>query len=209
MGYNPLKKGKRVNWATAFILLVILILIYIGHIKLTGNFHVVSAGTCYRSGQLSPGLLTKYVLQYEIKSILNLRGENPDKNWYVDEIDTAKKLNINHYDVSLSSTQRPTHEDLVQLSKIFRDAPRPILIHCEGGADRSGLVAAMWKVYVDKASKSDAKQQLSFWFGHFPVFGTREMDRFFDAWYSAFRAISDGVGAVRYLIPAAFPKSLA
>lgn len=184
MGYNPMKNRKRVNLATVFIFLVIVILMYIGHIKLTGNFHVVSTGTCYRSGQLSPGLLTKYVHQYEIKSILNLRGENPDKNWYVDEIDTAKTLNINHYDVSLSSTQRPTHEDLVQLSKIFRDAPRPILIHCEGGADRSGLAAAMWKVCVDKASKSDAKQQLSFWFGHFPVFGTREMDRFFDAWYS-------------------------
>jgi len=56
------------------------------------------------------------------------------------------------------------------------------LIHCQSGADRTGLAAAIWKVIVDNDPKSDAEKQLSIFFGHLPIGKTAAMDRFFQNW---------------------------
>jgi protein tyrosine/serine phosphatase len=147
-----------------------------------GNFHEISPGEAYRSAQLDKAQLEHYIKKYGIRSILNLRGENPNLKWYRDEITVSDAYNLAHYDLSLSSDREPGEEDMRKLLDVFRHAPRPILIHCKAGADRSGLVAAMWKVIVDKEPKSEAKKQLSFFYGHIPVSGTYAMDRFFQNW---------------------------
>ena len=113
---------------------------------------------------------------------MNLRGQNPGKEWYENELRTCKKYGIEHYDLALSSTHEPNTQAMNKMIEIFTSAPRPILIHCQYGADRSGLVAAMWKVIVDKEPKSEAKKQLSFLYGHVPILGRGAMDRFFDKW---------------------------
>ena len=69
-----------------------------------------------------------------------------------------------------------------RLIGLQKDAPRPVLIHCKTGADRSGLAAAMWKVVVDKEPKSEAAKELSFWYGHIPIGKTIAMDQFLKNW---------------------------
>ena len=46
----------------------------------------------------------------------------------------------------------------------------------------SGLVAAMWKVIVDKEPKSEAGKQLSILYGHLPIGKTTATDHFFENW---------------------------
>ena len=150
----------------------------IGH----GNFHPITEGKAYRSAQLSREKLEFYVKNYHIRSILNLRGNGGNARWYLDELQVSRKYDIRHYDLWLSASREPSPEEVQILMAIFRDAPRPILIHCKGGADRAGLVAAMWKVIVDKEPKLQAEKQLSVMFGHLPVGETAAMDRFFDKW---------------------------
>ena len=169
-----------------FITLLILILAlaggYIFYVVDQGNFHSITEGEAYRSAQLDRNKLEYYIRRYNIKSILNLRGQNPDLDWYREEIIVSAANRIKHYDIALSSTKEPTENDVKQLTEIFREAPRPILIHCEAGADRSGLVAAMWKVIVDQESKPEAEEQLSIFYGHVPLGGRDAMDRFFQNW---------------------------
>lgn len=155
---------------------------YEGYLYLSGNFHAITAGEAYRSAQLEKSLFEYYVRKYNIRSILNLRGQHPDQQWYQDEINVSAALNIMHYDIPLSSKKEPSKQDVEQLIYLFKSAPRPVLIHCQAGADRSGLAAAMWKVIIDKESKSAAKKQLSVLYGHIPIAGTAAMDRFFDKW---------------------------
>lgn len=169
----------------AVTILMLLVLVtggYVAYIMETGNFHCITPGESYRSAQLDGNQLEYYIKRNHIKSILNLRGSSFDMQWYRDEIGMSAKYKVAHYDVTLSASSEPTMDDVKKIIAIFNTAPRPILIHCKAGADRSGLVAAMWKVVVDKEPKSEARKQLTIFYGHIPVAGTYAMDRFFYKW---------------------------
>ena len=167
---------------TSLALMLILAGSYIFYLVDHGNFHTITDGEAYRSAQLDRDKLEYYIRRYNIKSVLNLRGQNPDSDWYREELIVSAANRIKHYDIALSSTKEPTENDVKQLMEIFREAPRPILIHCQAGADRSGLVAAMWKVIVDQESKPEAEEQLSIFYGHVPLGGRYAMDKFFRKW---------------------------
>ncbi len=152
------------------------------YIEEEGNFHCITNNEAYRSAQLDRDELIYYIQQYKIKSILNLRGKNPKKKWYKEEINVCKQYKVNHYDLHLSAQSKPSKSNIKKLIKIFQLAQLPILIHCKSGADRSGLVAAMWKFYIDKTSKAEASKQLSIFYGHLPFGPTSAMDKFFDNW---------------------------
>jgi len=147
-----------------------------------GNFHAITAGEAYRSGQLDADELDYYIRKYSIRSILNVAGEIVDGPHYRDEISACRQYGLSHYDVKLPSSSQPSLEKMKALIEVFRNAPRPILIHCRSGADRTGLVAAMWKVVVDGESKEEAARCLSMWYGHFPLGRTRSMDDSFRRW---------------------------
>jgi len=164
------------------VLLALLIASYFLYIEEQGNFYPITPGEAYRSAQMDRDELEYYIKSYNIRSILNLRGSNPNAQWYIEEMKVSEELNVRHYDISLSATREPGDEDVQRLIEVFKSAPRPILIHCKAGADRSGLAAAMWKVIINKEPKSVAKRQLSILYGHIPVAGTAAMDRFFDKW---------------------------
>lgn len=152
------------------------------YVRESHNFHPITEGEAYRSAQLDREEFEYFINRYNIKSIINLRGENPEAPWYREEMVVSGERNIKHYDIALSSSREPTEEDVRKLIEIFRTAPRPVLIHCLAGADRSGLAAAMWKVIIDKAPKSEAEKQLSILYAHLPVGKACAMDRFFRDW---------------------------
>ncbi len=147
-----------------------------------GNFHPITVGEAYRSAQMDGDRLKDYINNYNIKSILNLRGRAAEEKWYAEEMKVSAEYKVKHYDLFLSAYSQPTPEETRNLLALFKAAPRPILIHCQAGADRSGLVAAMWKVIVDKESKIVAGNQLSILYGHLSLGPASAMDRFFENW---------------------------
>lgn len=157
--------------------------IYAYKVAQENNFHQITKGEAYRSAQLAGDELKHYIDVYHIKSILNLRGKEPGKRWYNEEVKVSEDKAVKHYDVYLSAYREPTAEMVRTLVELIKSAPRPILIHCQGGADRSGLVAAMWKVIVDKEPKREAGKQLSILYGHLPFGPASAMDQFFDKWH--------------------------
>jgi len=171
--------------ALAFVFLLLSTAAYFFYMEEQGNFHPITPGEAYRSAQLDRDEFEYYINKYNLKSIINLRGEHPDEPWYGEEIQLCAEKNVKHYNIALSSSREPADEDVRKLIAIFENAPRPVLIHCQAGADRSGLAAAMWKVIVDKEWKSKAQKQLSLFYGHLPIGKTTAMDRFFQKWTPA------------------------
>jgi undecaprenyl-diphosphatase len=141
---------------------------YISSDLIHDNLRVVAAGQAYRSGQMDAEGFTSVIEHYGIKSILNLRGENPTTSWHQAEIATAAKLNVVHYDRSLGSGTRLTLAQMDDLVTLLRQAPKPVLIHCNGGADRSALVAALYDFAIRGQPPAEANKEFSVWNGHVP-----------------------------------------
>jgi protein tyrosine/serine phosphatase len=145
------------------------------------NLRTVDSGQAYRSGQMSTNALARCIRTYGIKSILNLRGKNASYRWYVRETEMAEALTIAHYDFGISSGQELRVEDMDKITQLLRDAPKPVLIHCIGGADRSGLASAIYLYTIAGATPAEADRELSLWNGHVPLLrpSVSAMDRSF------------------------------
>lgn len=132
------------------------------------NFHAVVDGEVYRSAQFNSGQLKGYAEKYGIKSVLNLRGPNQGSAWWEEEVAISEKLGVKHYDLALSSKYELTPEQIQELLVILREAPKPLLIHCAHGADRSALAAAIYLHAVKGYPCAKARAQLSVLHGHIP-----------------------------------------
>jgi protein tyrosine/serine phosphatase len=147
-----------------------------------GNFHPITPNEAYRSAQMDQDELEYYINKFGIKSIINLRGKSDGEDWYKEEAAICRNFTISHYDLALSADKAPTSREIEELIGLFRSVPRPVLIHCQAGADRSGLAAAIWKMAIDRSSKSVAMEQLSIRFGHMPFGPTQVLDSFIKNW---------------------------
>jgi membrane-associated phospholipid phosphatase/protein tyrosine phosphatase (PTP) superfamily phosphohydrolase (DUF442 family) len=133
------------------------------------NLRVVVPGEVYRAGLMSTNALAGCIEKYGIKSILNLRGEGKSWEWYGHELEAAKQLNVAHYDFGISARQELTDSELARLEQILHDAPQPVLIHCDGGADRSALASAIYLYAIAGKPPEEAERELSPWNGHLPI----------------------------------------
>src|SRR5262245_35191948 len=139
---------------------------YLGVMRLAGNFHTTVPGQLYRSAQPTPFALASYQRIYGIKTIINLRGKNAGRPWYDAEVAAASRLGITHLDFRMSARQELSQSEAEAVSAMLHHAEKPILIHCEGGADRSGLIAALYVAAVAHGGEEAAEAQISIRYGH-------------------------------------------
>jgi protein tyrosine phosphatase (PTP) superfamily phosphohydrolase (DUF442 family) len=132
------------------------------------NFHLVIPGCVYRSGQLSPESLEDRATRNGIRSVINLRGANPGDDWYEMERAAARHQGLKLYDLPVDS-QCPTAGELKELLEVLQRCPKPVLVHCQSGIDRSGIVAAICILLLDESGTVEqAETQLGWRYGHMP-----------------------------------------
>ncbi|MDE2183879.1 MAG: hypothetical protein KGJ78_12745 [Alphaproteobacteria bacterium] len=113
------------------------------------NFHWIREGEAARSSQAHFGGLGRLMRRHGLKSILNLRGENSDLSWWRYERHVCERLAARHIDTMLDSRKLPTRAMLTTLIDAFDQAPRPFLLKCSGGQDRTSLAAALYLIHRD------------------------------------------------------------
>jgi protein tyrosine phosphatase (PTP) superfamily phosphohydrolase (DUF442 family) len=148
----------------------------------TGNFGVVEPGRIYRSAQLGPGALAQILRDRRIKTVLNLRGSNPDQAWYRAERAATLAAGATQVDVPMSSDQWLARDQARTLLEVLDSGAYPLLIHCEWGAERTGLVAAIATLLRPGASLADARAQFSPYFLFLPIRDGRVMAGHLDAY---------------------------
>jgi protein tyrosine/serine phosphatase len=160
---------------------------YFGSLQIDGNIHVVEPGQLVRSGQLSKAGFARVIRHDGIRAIVNLRGAHGGAPWYEDELAVSDSLGVAHYDYGLSAERPVTRTQIDSILALLRAVPKPVLIHCQGGADRSGLVAALYEAEIVGRTPAVADRQLALRYGHFPYLGSRTvaMDRSFWAYLRA------------------------
>ena len=145
----------------------------------SGNTHTVVPGRLYRTAQLTPERLSKHVERYGIKTVVNLRGR-PFADWYGDECRATQALGVSQEDVVTSANRLPVPQELRRLIEVFDRSEHPVTIHCQQGADRTGLAAAVYLLLYTDADYPTARRQRSPRYGHIAFDKAAAMDDFFD-----------------------------
>jgi protein tyrosine/serine phosphatase len=141
---------------------------YCGLLIWSGNHHTVVEGQLYRSAQLNGQEFGEEIDAHHIRTVLNLRGANQTDSWYQEEVEATRAHGAAHVDVGISAREGVAPEKVAQILAVLRDAPKPILVHCKSGADRTGFVAALYRYAIEGQSAKMAAHELSQRYGHFP-----------------------------------------
>ncbi|MBU1238155.1 dual specificity protein phosphatase family protein [Myxococcota bacterium] len=115
------------------------------------NLHRVSP-VLYRSAQpTAEGM--REAKRMGIKTVVNLRALHSD----TDKL-TGTGLFHEHIQVK---AWHPEVEDVVRFLKIVNDPSKtPVLVHCQHGADRTGVMVAVYRVAVQGWSKKEAIREM-------------------------------------------------
>ena len=114
------------------------------------NFHKVSQ-TLYRSAQPNKKEMQQ-LKNYGINTIINLRNSLSDKQ-------EVKNSGLKLIEIPIK-TKKISYEDMVDAMIAFRDAPKPVLVHCRRGSDRTGCFVACYRMLFEDVSREEAKKEL-------------------------------------------------
>jgi protein tyrosine phosphatase (PTP) superfamily phosphohydrolase (DUF442 family) len=128
----------------------------------------------WRANQPSPARLRKY-RKMGIRTIVSLRGETTDPTFEL-ERETCAALGLNFVVLRGRARRMAFREELLAILDLFDTAPRPVLFHCKSGADRTGLVAALYLLDRKGASVAEAQRQLHWRFLHLRHSNTGVLD---------------------------------
>jgi hypothetical protein len=152
------------------------------------NVHTVVPGRVYRTAQLKADRLRALVAEKGIRTVVNLRGVCADAPWYLSECRATHAADVNQEDVTFSAKRFPAPTELARLIDVLDHTAYPIALHCQRGADRTGMAATVVRLLQTDDDLAAARRQLWPRYGHFPIGRTAVLDAFFDyyaAWLAA------------------------
>ena len=114
------------------------------------NLHQVTP-EIYRSEQPDDEAFTE-LRHFGIQSVLNLRDNHDDD-------DEAEGTGIALYRDEIE-TDDIGDAEVVAALRILRKAPKPVLVHCWHGADRTGCVIAMYRILYQGWTREQAIDEL-------------------------------------------------
>ena len=125
------------------------------------NFGVVVPGEVYRSAQPNARSLERWHEEHGIRTCVNLRGVGTRVIYGV-ELETNYRLGVRQVDIPMAAGRLPRDRELRRLIEIIETAERPILLHCAGGADRTGLASVVAAMAIGGADFETAREQFTF-----------------------------------------------
>jgi len=89
-----------------------------------------------------------------IKTIVNLRSFHSDR-------DEMGQIDFNYHHIYVK-TWHPERKEIVRFLRIVADREQtPVFVHCQYGADRTGLMVAVYRVVVHGWSKEEALEEMT------------------------------------------------
>jgi protein tyrosine/serine phosphatase len=172
------KRRNRVTLGAAGALLIVILSLgaYVLYEVAQSNFHTVAPGQVYRSSRMNPDSLARTIQSHQIKSVLSLIGPS------LVESNAVRQSGAMYYDISISDRHAVTDQSMDEIVTILRAAPKPLLIHCKAGADRTGLAASLYHYAIEGQPADQADDSLTLLYGHLPPwlgFASRAMDESF------------------------------
>ncbi|MGU9962386.1 MAG: fused DSP-PTPase phosphatase/NAD kinase-like protein [Candidatus Puniceispirillales bacterium WSBS_2018_MAG_OTU23] len=146
------------------------------------NRHEFSPGF-WRSNQPAPKNI-RAIKKLGIKTVINLRGARSDGGWRLEK-EACDIAGITLIDFTIRSRDVPDAALIRRAKTVFEQVQMPALIHCKSGADRAGIMAAIYLLLEKNASVDDALKMLSLKYLHVRQSKTGLLDAFIKAYRPA------------------------
>ncbi len=143
------------------------------------NLHQIDCNM-WRSNQPTPRRIER-AAQLGIRTIINLRGPRSDGGWRL-EAEACVRHGLQLVDFTVRSRAAPDKQMLFDTKALFDRIERPALLHCKSGADRAGLMSALYLLMQKNRPVAEASQQLSFRYLHVKQAKTGLLDAFLSAY---------------------------
>ncbi len=141
---------------------------YVVDLALFHNFHEVTPGRFFRSGEMGNDDLRSLLVSKQIKTLIDLRlGDETPEPGESTEAEIADELEVRYEHIRLSSLDLPSPEKVNKLLDLYESAQLPILVHCSNGTHRSGFASAVWLLEHEQGSYEQVEEQLSPRYGFF------------------------------------------
>lgn len=141
------------------------------------NRHRLGA-SAWRSAQPAPhdiGALARKGL----RTVINMRGERLCGSYWLERA-ACERHGVALLNLPIRSRRAPSREELRTAREMLEFAEYPILIHCKSGADRAGLMSALYRHVKEGVPVASARYELSIRYGHFRHADTGILDHVFE-----------------------------
>lgn len=132
----------------------------------------------WRSAQPAPHDIRALARQ-GLRTIVNLRGVRSCGSYRLERA-ACERYGVALVNFQIRSRRAPTREDLRAARELFERIEYPMLMHCKSGADRTGLMSALYCLLKEGAPLAEARRHLSPRYGHFRQTGSGILDLFFE-----------------------------
>ena len=105
----------------------------------------------YRAAQPDKKAMKAYEA-FGIKTVVNLRNFHSDNDEAAGTGLKLHRVGINTWDIE--------EDEVVEALALILTSPKPVLLHCMHGADRTGLTIAVYRVTQQGWSKAEAKREM-------------------------------------------------
>lgn len=133
--------------------------------------------SAWRSAQPAPHQIAR-LARLGVRTIVNLRGERYCGSYWLEQQACARH-GIELVDYQVRSRAAPTREEVLGARDVLMRVEYPMLLHCKSGADRAGLMSALYMIVREGRPVSEARRQLALRFGHIRQSDTGILDFFF------------------------------
>lgn len=116
-----------------------------------------------------------------IKTVINLRGSTVNGSYLLSK-DACERHGLRLINFKAFSRRAPEKEIIRGAKKMFEEVEYPIMMHCKSGADRAGIMSALYLLIHEQRPLHEAKQQLKWYYGHVRQTKTGILDFFLEAY---------------------------
>jgi protein tyrosine/serine phosphatase len=133
-------------------------------------------------GKPTPRLLRRWIPRLGLRTVVCLRQPQPWDRLVELERRVCAEAGVEFAYVNVYSRDMPSAEKLRELHDLLTRIQYPALIHCQGGADRSGLVSTLYLHWIEGVPLEETRQLTFIPHLHISAGPAGLIDRFFDAY---------------------------
>lgn len=135
----------------------------------------------WRAAQPLPYQISRLAREQGLKTVITLRGGQSFGSYPL-EVEACQLSDVHFETFEIRSRALPSPQDILAADALFQRLEYPVLFHCKSGADRAGMMSALYMILHEGRPVRQAMKQLSLHYGHIRQGKTGVLDALFDTY---------------------------